>query len=122
MYDFLDKEKGRVSPYGIYDLDKNKGWVSVGTSSDTAKFAVNSIRTWWYKEGEESYPEVTELYINADGGGSNGSRNRLWKIEAQKLANETGLDIHVSHFPPGTSRRAPGVSWSFGTGLCSEQV
>ncbi len=104
VYDFLDKEKGKVAPYGVYDLAKNKGWVSVGISSDTAQFAVNSIRAWWQKMGEAQYPSVSELYINADGGGSNGSRNRLWKRELQQLANELNITIHVSHFPPGTSK------------------
>jgi len=104
VYDFLDKEKGKVAPYGIYDLDKNKGWVSVGISSDTAQFAVNSIRSWWGNTGKTIYPEATDLYINSDGGGSNGSRNRLWKKELQTLADETSLNIHVSHFPPGTSK------------------
>lgn len=104
VYDFLDQEKGKVSPYGVYDLDKNKGWVSVGISSDTARFAVNSIRSWWKKMGKQVYPNVTEIYINADGGGSNGYRTRLWKTELQKLASELGVTIHVSHFPPGTSK------------------
>lgn len=104
VYDFLEKEKGKVSPYGVYDLDKNKGWVSVGVSSDTAEFAVNSIGSWWYAMGKETYPEATEIYINADGGGSNGSRCKLWKWELQKLANEVKIPIHVSHFPPGTSK------------------
>lgn len=104
VYDFLDKEKGKVSPYGIYDLAKNKGWVSVGISSDTAEFAVNSIRAWWHEMGKTMYPQAEKLYINADGGGSNGSRNRLWKMELQNLANELGITIHVSHFPPGTSK------------------
>ena len=104
VYDFLDKEKGKVSPYGVYDLDKNKGWVSVGISHDTGAFAVNSIRSWWYQMGKETYPDAKKLYINADGGGSNGWRNRLWKRELQKLANELGIEIHVSHFPPGTSK------------------
>ncbi len=88
----------------MYDLAKNKGWVSVGISSDTAQFAVNSIRSWWQEMGRPHYPDATELYINADGGGSNGSRNRLWKKELQQLANELNLTIHVSHFPPGTSK------------------
>jgi hypothetical protein len=104
VYDFIDKEKGKAAPYGVYDLKQNKGWVSVGISSDTAQFAVNSIRSWWYEMGKESYPEATSIYINADGGGSNGSRVKLWKIELQKLANEIGKTIEVSHFPPGTSK------------------
>lgn len=104
VYDFIDKEKGKAAPYGVYDLKQNKEWVSVGISSDTAQFAVNSIRSWWYEMGKESYPEATTIYINADGGGSNGSRVKLWKIELQKLANEIGKTIEVSHFPPGTSK------------------
>lgn len=104
VYDFPDKDKGKVAPYGVYDLNKNKGWVSVGISSDTAEFAVNSIRSWWGKMGKESYKNASALYINADGGGSNGSRVRLWKQELQKFANEIGKEIHVSHFPPGTSK------------------
>lgn len=104
VYDFLDKEKGKVAPYGVYDLDKNKGWVSVGISSDTAEFAVNSIRSWWYEMGKKNYPKAAEIYMNADGGGSNASRNRLWKVELQKLSTELNMVIHVSHFPPGTSK------------------
>lgn len=104
VYDFIDAEKGRASPYGVYDITKNDGWVSVGISNDTAEFAVNSIRSWWKEMGEEAYPTATEIYINADGGGSNGSRVRLWKTELQKLANELNKVIHVSHFPPGTSK------------------
>jgi len=104
VYDFLDKEKGKVAPYGIYDLDKNKGWVSVGISKDTAEFAVNSIRSWWQEMGQHHYKNSTSIYINADGGGSNGSRSRLWKKELQGFANEIGKEIHVSHFPPGTSK------------------
>ena len=104
VYDFLDKEKGKFGPYGVYDLAQNKGWVSVGISSDTAEFAVNSIRSWWYEMGRNAYPMARKLYINADGGGSNGSRNRLWKVELQKLSDELKIDIHVSHFPPGTSK------------------
>lgn len=104
VYDFIDKEKGKVSPYGVYDLAKNKGWVNVGISHDTAAFAVESIRGWWREMGSKSYPEASDLYINADGGGSNGRRNRLWKIELQKLATELNLTIHISHFPPGTSK------------------
>lgn len=104
VYDFIDKENGKASPYGVYDIDKNNGFVNVGISSDTAEFSVNSIRSWWKEMGEEIYKESTELYINADGGGSNGSRVRLWKIELQKFANEINKTIHVSHFPPGTSK------------------
>ena len=104
VYDFIDKEKGKVSPYGIYDLDKNKGWVNVGISSDTAAFAVNSIRSWWYDMGKEMYKNSTEMLITADCGGSNGYRVRLWKVELQKLATELKMTIHVSHFPPGTSK------------------
>jgi hypothetical protein len=103
-HDFPDKRLGKVAPYGIYDIGKNKGWVSVGISADTAEFAVNSIRTWWYKMGKSVYPSATELLITADCGGSNGNRVRLWKYELQKLADETSLKIHVRHFPPGTSK------------------
>lgn len=104
VYDFIDQEKGKVSPYGIYDLDKNKGWVNVGISSDTAEFAVESIRTWWYKMGKQIYQKAEEILITADCGGSNGYRVRLWKVELQKLAIEINKTIHVSHFPPGTSK------------------
>lgn len=104
VYDFPDKEKGKVTPYGIYDQHRNEGFVNVGVSSDTSKFAVNSIRKWWYKKGEEIYKDSPSILITADGGGSNGSRVRLWKIELQKLANELQKEIHVCHFPPGTSK------------------
>lgn len=104
VYDFIDPELGKATPYGIYDLKENSGWVNVGIDHDTAEFAVESIRRWWKYLGKERYPDATELYITADGGGSNGSRNRLWKHELQQLADETGLTIHVSHFPPGTSK------------------
>ena len=104
VYDFIDKEKGKAAPYGVYDLLKNTGWVSVGISSDTAEFAVNSIRSWWQEMGAADYANAQALYINADGGGSNGSRVRLWKFELQRFANEIGKEIHVSHFPPGTSK------------------
>ena len=95
---------GKACPYGIYDLNSNEGFVNVGLSADTAEFAVNSIREWWRTMGVEKYPEATCLYITADGGGSNGRRNKLWKTSLQSFANETGLNIHVSHFPPGTSK------------------
>jgi hypothetical protein len=104
VYDFLDESKGKVAPYGVFDIAKNNGFVSVGISSDTSTFAVNSIRLWWHEMGKLSYPDATEIYINADGGGSNGSRVRLWKVELQKFANEIGKVIHISHFPPGTSK------------------
>lgn len=104
VYDFIDKEKGKVAPYGIYDLDKNKGWVNVGISSDTAAFAVNSIRMWWYDLGKKFYQNAKEILITADCGGSNGYRVRLWKTELQKLATELKLIVNVTHFPPGTSK------------------
>jgi hypothetical protein len=104
VHDILIKELGRAVPYGVYDLAANSGWVSVGIDHDTAAFAVNSIRQWWLRVGRARYPEATRLLITADGGGSNGSRVRLWKRELQKLANELGLDIVVSHLPPGTSK------------------
>src|SRR3954470_11013060 len=104
VHDFLIKELGRAVPYGVYDLAANAGWVRVGIDHDTAAFAVNSIRQWWRNLGRARYPNATRLLITADGGGSNGSRVRLWKRELQKLANELGLDIAVSHLPPGTSK------------------
>ena len=104
VYDFIDKELGKAVPYGVYDIAKNEGWVSVGISKDTAAFAVNSIRNWWQEMGKEKYPLADKLLVTADGGGSNSSRSRLWKTELQKLASETGLEIHVCHFPPGTSK------------------
>jgi transposase len=104
VYDFIDKTNGKASPYGIYDIVNNRGWVNVGISSDTASFAVFSIKDWWNEEGRKLYPSAKQLYINADGGGSNGSRNSLWKLELQNFCNESGLDIYISHFPPGTSK------------------
>ena len=98
MHDFPDLELGRVNPYGVYDLASNSGWVSVGTDHDTASFAVETIRRWWKGMGKERYPNATTLMITADGGGSNGSRLRLWKLELQNLANELGMSIRVSHF------------------------
>jgi hypothetical protein len=103
-HDFMDKALGKVAPYGVYDLKHNEAWVNVGTDHDTSVFAVESIRRWWYMMGKKRYPDATSLMITADSGGSNGSRVRLWKVELQKFANETGLEIHVSHFPPGTSK------------------
>ena len=104
MHDFRIPELGRVSPYGVYDLGQNEAWVSVGTDHDTAAFAVESIRRWWRAMGEALYPGASRLLITADAGGSNGYRLRLWKLELQKLADETGLEIAVCHFPPGTSK------------------
>jgi hypothetical protein len=104
VHDFIIKELGRAVPYGVYDIASNAGWVSVGVDHDTAEFAVNSIRRWWQTLGRARYPDATRLLVTADGGGSNGSRVRLWKRELQTLANEIGLDIVVSHLPPGTSK------------------
>jgi transposase len=104
IHDFPDQELGKVIPYGIYDVGRNQGWVSVGIDHDTAQFAVDSILGWWRYMGRKAYPDATELLIMADAGGSNASRSRLWKIGVQRLADLTGLHIHVSHFPPGTSK------------------
>ena len=104
VHDFVDRELGKAIPYGVYDLAQNTGWVSVGTDHDTAAFAVQSLRTWWEQMGRSTYPDATELLITADGGGSNGSRGRLWKTALQQFADETGLAVSVCHFPPGTSK------------------
>jgi len=104
VHDFLIKELGRAVPYGIYDLASNAGWVSVGMTADTASFAVQTIRRWWEELGRPRYPRAKRLTITADGGGSNGSRVRLWKRELQVLATELGIDITVHHLPPGTSK------------------
>jgi transposase len=104
VHDFVDPELGRATPYGVYDLSRNSGWISVGMDHDTAEFAVETIRRWWRSMGQPIYPQATRLLITADAGGSNGSRLRLWKVELQKLADETGLRIVVCHFPPGTSK------------------
>ena len=104
VYDFVDKELGKVNPYGVYDITNNEGWVNVGIDNDTASFAVESIRRWWNMMGCKVYPEAKKLMITADCGGSNGYRVRLWKVELQKLADEIGLEISVCHFPPGTSK------------------
>ena len=104
MHDFVIPELGRASPYGVYDLGANEAWVSVGTDHDTAAFAVESIRRWWRTMGEALYPQASRLLVTADAGGSNGYRLRLWKLELQRLADETGLEIAVCHFPPGTSK------------------
>lgn len=104
VHDFVDKELGKAIPYGVYDIAANAGCVSVGVDHDTAAFAVNSIRRWRKLLGSERYPDARQVMITADGGGSNGSRVRLWKVELQKLADETGLTIKVCHYPPGTSK------------------
>jgi Rhodopirellula transposase DDE domain len=104
VHDFEDKELGKVVPYGVYDLTANAGFVSLGITADTAQFAAQSIRYWLERMGRERYPSAHELTITADCGGSNGARVRLWKLELQKLADETGLTLHVHHYPPGTSK------------------
>ncbi len=104
VHDFVDKDLGKVAPYGIYDVGANAGWVSVGIDHDTAAFAVNAIRRWYEAVGCSRYRNAGRLLITADGGGSNGSRVRLWKLELQKLADETGLILQVCHYPPGTSK------------------
>ena len=104
VHDFLIPELGRAAPYGVYDIGDNAGWVSLGIDHDTASFAVNAIRRWWQTMGQQRYPEARRLTITADGGGSNGARVRLWKLELQRLADELGLAITVCHLPPGTSK------------------
>jgi hypothetical protein len=104
VHDFVDPDLGRAIPYGIFDETNNEGWVSVGDTADTAEFAVNSIRSWWTNMGQARFPDATKLLITADAGGSNGYRVRAWKTHLAKLAAETGLDITVCHYPPGTSK------------------
>jgi len=104
VHDSIDPKLGRAVPYGVYDIADNKGWVSVGADHDTARFAVKAIRRWWLMMGRERYPQASRLMITADGGGSNGHRVRLWKIELQELANELRIPITVCHLPPGTSK------------------
>ncbi len=104
VHDFVDPDLGRATPYGVYDVGRNSGWVSVGVDHDTAEFAVETIRRWWRSMGQPAYPKATRLLITADAGGSNGSRLRLWKVALQQLADETDLRIFVCHFPPGTSK------------------
>ena len=103
-HDFPDPRKGKAVPYGVYDLQHNEAWVSVGVSSDTAEFAVGAIRCWWRRLGRRRHPQAKRLLITADSGGSNGSRNRLWKLALQEFSNRTGLEVEVCHFPPGTSK------------------
>jgi hypothetical protein len=104
VHDFVDKDLGKAVPYGVYDITANVGCVSVGIDNDTAQFAVNSIRCWLDAMGHARYPEMNQLMITADGGGSNGSRVRLFKVELQRLADETGLTLQICHYPPGTSK------------------
>lgn len=104
VHDFPDKKMGKAIPYGVYDLASNEGWVSVGIDHDTAQFAAASIRRWWQEMGCRRFPRATQLMITADGGGSNSSRNRLWKVALQDLADDLELALHVCHFPPGTSK------------------
>lgn len=104
VYDFPDMADGKAIPYGVYDVTRNEGWVSVGVDHDTAEFAVGTIRQWWRRMGQPRYKGATSLLVTADGGGSNGVRNRLWKSELQRLADDTGLTLHVCHLPPGTSK------------------
>ncbi len=103
-HDFIDETLGKAVPYGVYDVDADEGWVSVGQSADTSEFAVESIRRWWELMGKERYPLATKLLITADAGGSNGPRLRAWKVELARLAAETGLEITICHYPPGTSK------------------
>ena len=103
-HDFIDVELGRAVPYGVYDLTNDEGWVSVGDTADTASFAVEAIRRWWYSMGQPRFLDATKLLITADAGGSNGYRVKLWKVELAQLAQETGLEITVVHYPPGTSK------------------
>ncbi len=104
VHDFVDPNLGKVAPYGVYDLTANQGWVSVGLDHDTAEFAVETLRRWWQEMGRPLYPQARQWLITADGGGSNGYRTRLWKVQLQRLAEEVGLEISVCHFPPGTSK------------------
>jgi hypothetical protein len=104
VHDFIDKKLGKAIPYGVYDILNNQGWVSVGIDHDTAQFAANSIRRWWQRMGRYRFPKARELLITADGGGSNGSRSRLWRVCLQELADDLELKLAVCHFPPGTSK------------------
>ena len=104
MHDFQDKSLGKAIPYGVYDILNNQGWVNVGIDHDTAEYAANSIRTWRKQMGQRRFPRANELLITADGGVSNSSRSRLWKVALQHLANDLDLKLHICHFPPGTSK------------------
>ncbi len=113
MHDFPDPKLPKANPYGVFDINTNTGWVSVGTDHDTAEFAVETIRRWWLAMGRKKHPKAKKLLITADGGGSNGSRNKLWKTELQKLADEHSMEISVCHFPPGTSKGSRIIKLSF---------
>src|SRR5258708_618467 len=104
VHDFIDKSLGKVIPYGVYDTARNEAWVSVGVDHDTAEFAVATLERWWREMGKKAYPKAKELLVTADGGGSNGPRSHLWRVELQRFADATGLDVSVCHFPPGTSK------------------
>lgn len=104
MHDVPDKELGKAIPYGVYDIARNEGWVSIGINHDTAQFAANSIRCWWKEMGQGRFPQAKRLLITADAGGSNGHRTKLWKVALRELSNELKLNITVCHFPPGTSK------------------
>jgi hypothetical protein len=104
VHDFIDRDLGKVIPYGVYDTARDEAWVSVGVDHDTAEFAVATLERWWREMGKKAYPEATELLVTADGGGSNAPRSRLWRVELQRFANATGLKLSVCHFPPGTSK------------------
>jgi hypothetical protein len=104
VHDFIDPKLGKAVPYGVYDVARNEGWVNVGIDHDTSEFAVESLRRWWNRMGIRAYPDATRLLVTADGGGSNGHRTRLWKLELQQFADESGLILTVAHYPPGTSK------------------
>lgn len=104
VHDFIDRELGKAVPYGVYDVARNEGWVNVGINHDTSEFAVESLRRWWRRMGRRAYPNATRLLVTADGGGSNGYRTRLWKLELQRFADESGLNVTIAHYPPGTSK------------------
>jgi len=103
-HDFPLKELGKVTPYGVYDISRNEGFVNLGISKDTAEFAIESVSRWWLTVGKNTYPEARRLYVNCDGGGSNGARNRLFKLQLQEFADQSHIEVHISHFPPGTSK------------------
>jgi hypothetical protein len=104
VHDFIDRTLGKVIPYGVYDTARNEAWVSVGVDHDTAEFAVATLERWWREMGKKAYPDATDLLVTADGGGSNAPRSRLWRVQLQRFADTTGLDVSVCHFPPGTSK------------------